>query len=79
MKNKVFTDLNIQERTAMLKAMDTIVRNLNDEHIIFYWLEEGVPDATKDEDYVLYADDDCYPDIEVAFEVCMKMALSIQK
>lgn len=74
-KDSVFTDTGkIQDRAEMLKAMDIIVRNLNDEAIIMYWLQCGVPDATTD--YEQYCDDDeIYDDIVFAFKYCMHMAV----
>ena len=52
---------NALERVEMVKAMDTIIRNLNDEEQIDYWLRYGVADHDEElteEDAYLYADDD---------------------
>ena len=35
---------NVAERVELLKAMDGIVRSLNDESVMDLWLTNGVPD-----------------------------------
>lgn len=64
-----------KERIEVLKAMDTVVRHLNDESVIEPWLESGVPDGTEtDEDYALYIDDDEFADIMDTFTFVMGLA-----
>ena len=56
----------------MVKAMETIVRNLNDETRIEYWLTCGVADGdidenTKDEDLEFYTRDNNFADLMYRF------------
>ena len=80
-KNNVFTTINNEHsRAEMLKAMDIIVCNLNDEEIIFHWLQYGIPDGTyTNDEYEEYIDDDCYDDIVDEFNYCMRQALNDSK
>lgn len=48
---------NIAERVELLKAMDTVVRGLNDEDAMELWLTLGVPDGADDSDYEFIAKD----------------------
>lgn len=76
--DKVFVDDKTEKhRAEMLKAMDTIVRNISDEEVAYlYWLQCGVPDGThKRNDYKLYVDDHSYEEIVRAFKYCMKLVL----
>lgn len=48
---------NIAERVELLKAMDVVVRSLNDEDAMELWLTLGVPDGADDSDYEFIAKD----------------------
>lgn len=48
---------NIAARVKLLKAMDTVVRSLNDESVMDLWLTSGVPDGADDDDYEEIAED----------------------
>jgi hypothetical protein len=70
--------INFKERIAVIKAMDLIVRSLNDERDIFWWLEDGVPDGeinedTSEEDLQwLVEEDDMFADIMSTFIKIMR-------
>lgn len=56
-------NINLKERVSVIRAMDTIVRSLNDERDILWWLDSGVPDGeineeTTDEELSWLVDDD---------------------
>ena len=39
-------------KIKLLKAMDKVIRNYDgDEELIFWWLQEGVPDCASEDDY----------------------------
>ena len=67
--------MDINERIKMLKAMDTVVRNMNDENAIADWLVIGLPDgaATDDEfdSTAEYVDDETFADIMDSFVYIM--------
>lgn len=67
---------NIAERVELLKAMDTIVRSLNDESVMDLWLTSGVPDGADDSDYEFIAEDVTTPEYEdgdtSCFEECCR-------
>ena len=43
-------------KIKLLKAMDEVIRNYDgDEDLIFWWLQEGVPDCASEEDYKFIA------------------------
>ena len=71
-------NINLKERVSVIKAMDTIVRSLNDEEYVAWWLEDGVPDGeidegTADEElYWLVDDDESFADIMSTFIKIMK-------
>lgn len=48
---------NIAERVELLKAMDTIVRSLNDESVMVLWLTNGVPGRASDDNHEAIAED----------------------
>ena len=50
MNNKeiVMQPENIAKRVELLKAMDVVVRSLNDESVMDLWLTNGVPDGADD-------------------------------
>lgn len=70
--------INYKERVATVKAMDAIVRSLNDEGYLMNWLELGVPDGevddnTRDEDlYWLVENNDDFGDLMHTFVCIMK-------
>ena len=44
------------QKLALVKTMDKIIRNYDgDEELIFWWLQEGVPDCASEEDYKFIA------------------------
>ena len=71
-------NINLKERVSVIKAMDTIVRSLNDEEYVAWWLEDGVPDGEIDEEtvdeelYWLVDDDESFADIMSTFIKIMK-------
>ena len=65
-----------KERIAMVRAMETICRNLNDEEGIMEWLQIGIADGdigpdTQDEDLEYYIEDDNFADLMDSFAVVM--------
>ena len=50
------TPENIAERVELLKAMDVVVRSLNDEEVMDLWLTNGVPDGADESDYEFIAE-----------------------
>lgn len=43
-------------KIKLLKAMDKVIRYYDgDEELIFWWLQEGVPDCASEEDYKFIA------------------------
>lgn len=46
-------NIDIEERIELLRAMDCIMRHMNDEEVIMTWLEVGIPDGACEDD------DDC--------------------
>ena len=71
-------NINLKERVSVIRAMDTIVRSLNDEEYVAWWLEDGVPDGeidegTADEElYWLVDDDESFADIMSTFIKIMR-------
>jgi hypothetical protein len=71
-------NINFKERIAVIKAMDLIIHNLNDERDIFWWLENGVPDGEINEDTPeedlqwLVEEDDMFADIMSTFTKIMR-------
>lgn len=53
---------NIAARVELLKAMDVVVRSLNDESVMNLWLTNGVPDGADDSDYEFIAEDVATPE-----------------
>ena len=77
--------MNTPERIKMVKAMEFIARNLNDEQIFETWLIAGVADGdivygdlcsnTADSDAEFYAEnDERFADLMDTFLFCMKKA-----
>lgn len=71
-------NINFKERVSVIRAMDTIVRSLNDEEYVAWWLEDGVPDGeidektTDEELYWLVDDDKSFADIMSTFIKIMR-------
>ena len=71
-------NINLKERVSVIRAMDTIVRSLNDEEYVAWWLEDGVPDGEIDEEttdeelYWLVDDDESFADIMSTFIKIMR-------
>lgn len=64
--------MNKKARIEMVRAMETIVRNLNDESQIEYWLIYGVADGdineqTTDKDLDFYTEDSIFADLMYRF------------
>ena len=80
--------MNIKERTRMVKAMEYIARNLNDESIFYTWLSVGVADGDipygdlefrgagdeVDEEVAYYCEDKNFADLMDTFLRCMRLA-----
>lgn len=70
--------INLKERVSVIRAMDTIIRSLNDERDILWWLGSGVPDGeineetTDEELYWLVDDDESFADIMSTFIKIMR-------
>jgi len=71
-------DINLKERVSVMRAMDTVVRSLNDESDILWWLDSGVPDGeinketTDEELYWLVDNDESFADIMSTFIKIMR-------
>lgn len=67
---------NVAERGELLKAMDVVVRSLNDESVMDLWLTNGVPDGADESDYEFIAEDVATPEGEdgdtSCFEECCR-------
>ena len=67
---------NVAKRVELLKAMDVIVRSLNDESVMDLWLTNGVPDGADESDYEFIAEDVATPEYEdgdtSCFEECCR-------
>ena len=67
---------NVAKRVKLLKAMDVVVRSLNDESVMDLWLTNGVPDGADDSDYEFIAEDVATPEDEdgdtSCFEECCR-------
>ena len=78
MNNKeiVMQPENVAKRVELLKAMDVVVRSLNDESVMDLWLTNGVPDGADDSDYEFIAEDVATPEYEdgdtSCFEECCR-------
>lgn len=76
-KTKVFT--NYAKRADMVRAMDKLVRTVNDEDLIESWLMVGVADGDingneTDEDLEYYCEDEEFSHIMGLFLRIMKQA-----
>ena len=67
---------NVAERVELLKAMDVVVRSLNDEEVLELWFTNGVPDGADESDYEFIAEDVAIPEDEdgdtSCFEECCR-------
>ena len=67
---------NVAKRVELLKAMDIVVRSLNDESVMDLWLTNGVPDGADESDYEFIAEDVATPEYEdgdtSCFEECCR-------
>lgn len=78
MNNKeiVMQPENVAERVELIKAMDVVVRSLNDESVMDLWLTNGVPDGADESDYEFIAEDIATPEDEdgdtSCFEECCR-------
>lgn len=69
----------MKERAQMVRAMETIMRNLNDEDILDSWLVIGVADGditedTTDEELEWYCEDKNFSELMDVFVRIMKRA-----
>lgn len=73
------------ERITMVKAMEFIARNLNDEDVLLAWLQEGVADGditygcvaptfSDESDLDYYIEDEHFADLMSLFLHLMKQA-----
>ena len=69
---RVMKPENIAERVELLKAMDTVVRSLDDESVMNLWLTNGVPDGADDSDYESIAEDVATPEDEEGNTSCFE-------
>ena len=73
---RVMQPKNIATRVELLKAMDTIVRSLDDESVMNLWLTNGVPDGADESDYEFIAENVATPEDEdgntSCFEECCR-------
>ena len=74
-------DRDIHERLQLVRAMDLIVRNLNDEEMMEAWLMCGVADGdikedTPDEYLEYYAEDDTFASLMALFCRTMRWAIN---
>ena len=63
---------DLKVRCEMIRAMETVMRNLNDEEDIEIWLNNGVADGdidetTTDEELEYYIDDETFADLMDTF------------
>ena len=57
---------NREDRIAYVNKMDELVRNMNDETAVMWWLEEGIPDHIVDideEDIEYFIEDENYSEL----------------
>ncbi|MBR6795710.1 MAG: hypothetical protein IKM52_06350 [Clostridia bacterium] len=65
-------EINKAERIAMVRAMETVARQINDEEIFETWLSYGVADGdidetTTDEELEYYIENDTFEDLMGVF------------
>ena len=82
-KRKGAINMNKQERIKMVKAMEYITRQINDEDIFEAWLIDGVADddidygdLTEEDDGSIdyYIEDEHFADLMHSFLWCMRQA-----
>lgn len=66
------TEMKLSVRVKMLRAMETIAREVNDEDVFEYWLALGIADGDidgteTDEDLEYYCDDETFADLMETF------------
>lgn len=71
--------MKLHERAEMIRAMEKIVRSVNNEEVFDLWLSMGVADGDingreTDEDLDFYADDENFSELMELFLDVMKMA-----
>ena len=64
--------MNLTERIDTLKALDLIMRGLNDEELFNSWITYGIEDECKD--YAYYATDETFAEMLTLFCSLMKTA-----
>lgn len=70
---------NIKERIAVVRAMETLARQINDESVFEAWLITGVADgdideSTTDEELEYYAEDETFAELMGTFLAVMARA-----
>ena len=78
------TGYNLKERIKMVKAMEFIVRQINNEDFIIPWLYVGVADGDIEygdlsdgvDDAISYTDDETFKELMSVFLRCMAKAKS---
>lgn len=68
--------MNMTKRINVLKAMDTMVRALNDEEWLELWLAYGIADGDSEDDEQLewYCKDEIFADMMARFARIMRRA-----
>lgn len=74
--------MNTVERIKLVKAMEYVARQINDENVFYAWLTDGVADGdfdygdldVKPDDDDYYASDDAFASVMGAFLWCMAKA-----
>ncbi len=71
--------MNVKERANAVRAMEMLVRSVNNEELIEPWLMCGVADGdidenTTDDDLECYLDDDTFADLMYLFTKIMSRA-----
>ena len=72
--------MNTKKRIAVVRAMETLARSINDESVFYRWLLYGVADGdidenTTDEELEFYVEDDeQFADLMNTFLKCMSSA-----
>lgn len=69
--------MNIKERISIVRAMDLLCRQINDEEVFMEWLIYGVADGDAemdDEELEYYVDDEKFSELLGLFLIEMKRA-----
>lgn len=77
LKNIIEQSEKLKERIDMIRAMEIVCKNINDEEIMMRWRIDGVADGdikdtTKDVDLKYYAKDDVFGGLLTTFAEIMK-------